>query len=175
MSKTLNESTGKFFMNKNLIVPSNPLLDEINAEKEKVEAEKAAKLLVELEKAKQEEINRKLEKLELLPLGNKIIIIPYPENPYRKIIEGSIIVDYKGNFMNPDSGEKDTLKQLVGCARVIEVGPECKYLKVDDDVYYDTRTTYPVPFMSCGYQLTTEPQILCVLNEGLKERFDMNK
>lgn len=108
-------------------------------------------------------------------MNNKIIILPYPENPYKKVIEGNIIVEYDGSFMNPDSGQKDKMQTLVGCAKVIEVGPECKYLKPEDDVYYDTRTTYPVPFMSLGYQLTTEPQILCVLNSNLKERFNMNQ
>ena len=174
MSKTLADASGKFYMGKNLLIPTNPLLQEIENEKDRKAAEEGNKLLIELEKKKQEEINQKLEKLEMLPMGNKIIILPYPENPYKKIMQGNIIVDFKGDFLNPDSGEKDQLKSLVGCAKVIEVGPDCKYLKVDDDVYYDTRTTYPVPFMSLGYQLTTEPQILCILNEGLKDRFNMN-
>ena len=104
---------------------------------------------------------------------NKIILQPYPVNPYRKVVEGSLIVDYTGAFKNPDSGEDDKLQELVGCAKIIEVGPKCKYLKPGDDVYYDTRTEYPVPFMSMGYRLTSEPQILCVLNEKLKERFNM--
>ena len=173
MSKTLNEASGKYFMSKNLIIPSNPLLEEIEIEKQKREAEKAAEMMIELQKKKQEEINKKLEKLELLPMGSKIIILPYPENPYKKVIQGSIIVDYTGDFINPDSGEKDKLKELVACAKVIEVGPECKYLKQGDDIYFDTRSVYPVPFMSCGYQLTTEQQVLCVLNESLKERFNM--
>jgi hypothetical protein len=110
----------------------------------------------------------------MLPMFNKVILLPYPNNPYKKSIEGSIIVEYNGDFMNPDSGEKDKLQELVGCAKVIEVGPEVKYVKAGDDIYYDPRTCYPVPFMSLGYKLTTEPQILCVLNENLKERFKMN-
>ena len=144
------------------------------AEKLKKEnyAKELKKALFEAEKTKQEEINKKIEKLEMLPLYNKIIIQPYPVNPYRKVVEGNIIVDYTGGFRNPDSGEDDTLDTFVGCAKIIETGPEVKYLKVGDDVYYDTRTVYPVPFMSLGYRLTTEPQILCVLNENLKERFN---
>ena len=172
---TVSESTGKFYMGKNLILPKNELLDEIDRIKEEKAAEEANKLLIDLQKQKQKEIYEKLQTLELLPMGSKIILLPYPENPYKKIIEGSIIVEYTGDFMNPDSGEKDKLNVLVGCAKVIEVGPECKYLKPGDDIYYDTRTTYPVPFMSLGYLLTTEAQILCVLNSGLKERFNMNQ
>ena len=167
------EQMGKYFMSNrsNLEVPTikdaAEKLREEQAEKEIKEA------LFEAEKNKQEEINKKLEKLELLPMMNKVILQAYPVNPYRKVIEGSLIVDYTGAFKNPDSGEDDNLKELVGCAKIIEVGPECKYLKPGDDVYYDTRTVYPVPFMSMGYRLTSEPQILCVLNENLKERFNM--
>ena len=155
----------------NLEVPT--IKDAAERLKEEKAAEEIKKALFEAEKNKQAEINKKLETLEMLPMMNKIILQPYPVNPYRKVVEGSLIVDYTGAFKNPDSGEDDKLQELVGCAKVIEVGPECKYLKPGDDVYYDTRTVYPVPFMSMGYRLTSEPQILCVLNEKLKERFNM--
>lgn len=167
------EQMGKYFMSNrsNLEVPT--IKDAAERLKEEKAAEEIKKALFEAEKNKQAEINKKLETLEMLPMMNKIILQPYPVNPYRKVVEGSLIVDYTGAFKNPDSGEDDKLQELVGCAKVIEVGPECKYLKPGDDVYYDTRTVYPVPFMSMGYRLTSEPQILCVLNEKLKERFNM--
>jgi hypothetical protein len=174
------EQASKFFMGgntsnyKNLILPQNPFTKEREKQIEEEEAKKARDLLIELETAKQEELKKKLQTLEMLPMFNKVILLPYPNNPYKKSIEGSIIVEYNGDFMNPDSGEKDKLQELVGCAKVIEVGPEVKYVKAGDDIYYDPRTCYPVPFMSLGYKLTTEPQILCVLNENLKERFKMN-
>lgn len=175
MEKSLNEAAGTYFMGKNLIeTPKNPFTAELERQKEQKAQEEARSLLLELEKKKQVEIDTKLAHLEMLPMMNKIILLPYPTNPYKKIMQGNIIVDYNGSFKNPDSGEQDKLKELVGCAQVIEVGPDCKYLKPGDDIYYDTRTTYPVPFMSLGYQLTTEPQVLCVLNENLKERFNMN-
>ena len=167
------EQMGKYFMSNrsNLEVPT--IKDAAERLKEEKAAEEIRKALFEAEQNKQAEINKKLETLEMLPMMNKIILQPYPVNPYRKVVEGSLIVDYTGAFKNPDSGEDDKLQELVGCAKVIEVGPECKYLKPGDDVYYDTRTVYPVPFMSMGYRLTSEPQILCVLNEKLKERFNM--
>ena len=111
-------------------------------------------------------------KTEIMPIYNNIMIRPYKENPYADQVTASGLKLGSGEFTNPDSGEDDTLDTFVGCAKIIETGPEVKYLKVGDDVYYDTRTVYPVPFMSLGYRLTTEPQILCVLNENLKERFN---
>lgn len=167
------EQMGRYFMSNrsNLEVPT--IKDAAERLREEKAAEEIRKALFEAEQNKQAEINKKLETLEMLPMMNKIILQPYPVNPYRKVVEGSLIVDYTGAFKNPDSGEDDKLQELVGCAKIIEVGPECKYLKPGDDVYYDTRTVYPVPFMSMGYKLTSEPQILCVLNEKLKERFNM--
>lgn len=174
------EQMGKFYMGgtnenyKKLILPTDPLKEEFERAKEEKEAEEGRNLLLELQTQKQEELNAKLDKLEMLPLGNKVIILPYPVNPYKKLIEGSIIIDYSGQFQNPDSGEKDKLQELVACAQVIEVGPDCRHLQVGDDVYYLPNTAYPLPFMSLGYKLTSEPQILCTLNENLKERFKMN-
>lgn len=158
-----------------LLLPEDILKKDMEKARLEKEARKAAELLVAAEKQKQEEIEAKLATLEMLPMLNKIILQPYPTNPYKQYVKGSLLVAYNGEFNNPDSGEKDTLKELVGCAKVIEVGPEVKYLKPGDDIYYDTRTCYPVPFMSMGYLLTSEPQILCVLNEGLKSRFNMNQ
>jgi hypothetical protein len=171
--KTLNEANGMFFMGKNAVSPFEEEKLKIAAAKRAKDDADARKLLLELEKQKQAELEEKIKTLEMLPMGNKVILLPYPKNPYRKLIQGSLIVDYTGDFINPDSGEKDKLNELVGCAKVIEVGPEAKYVKAGDDVFYDTRTVYPVPFMSLGYILTSEPQILCFLNEQLKERITM--
>lgn len=174
MTKTLNEANGVFFMGKNLksTVDDSLLIENLSKQRE---TEEAAKLLVEVEKAKQKEIEAKLERLEILPLGSRIILLPYVKNPYRKVVsEGGILIDYDGSFVNPDTGEKDKLPQGIVCGQVIEVGPECKWVKPGDDIYYDSRTTLPIPFYSQGYHTLAEQQVLCVLNESLKERFKMN-
>lgn len=178
------QQLGKYFMGgdkeayvkKNqLLVPANPLEAEFEQARLEKDAKEAREMYLELEKKKQADLEAKLQTLELVPMLNKVILLPYPRNPYRKVMHGNIIVEYTGEFDNPDSGTKDQLKELVGCAQVMEVGPEVKYLKEGDDVFYDTRTCYPVPFLSLGYIMTSEPQILCVLNENLKERFKMTQ
>ena len=169
------EVEGKFYMGKNKIyAPEDPIQKMIKDAKLEKAKEDATQILLEAEQAKQTEIEKKLETLEIVPIGNKIVLAPYPRNPYRKIMQGSIIVDYDGTFANPDSGEQDKMQELVACAKVIEVGPDCKYAEVGDDVYYDPRSTYPMPFMSLGHKLTTEPQILCIINENLKARLKMS-
>lgn len=156
-----------------ILMPTNPIEEAAEKLRLEKEIEEAATKYLELQRAKQADLDARLETLELLPMLDKIIILPYPRNPYKKAIQGSILVEYNGDFVNPDSGEKDNLKEFVGCGQVIEVGPLAKYLKIGDDVFYDTRSVYPVPFMSMGYKLTSEVQILCVLNDGLKARFKM--
>ena len=169
------EQTGKFYFphKKEIITLGSPFAAQAEEMKLEKDAKAATNQLLELAKQKQEELDKKLEKLELLPMGAKVILLPYPSNPYKRVMNGNIIVEYDGSFQNPDTGEKDTLKSIVSCAKIIEVGPDVKQVKVGDDVFFDNRSTYPVPFFSMGYLLTSEPQLLCVLNEGLKQRFKM--
>ena len=103
------EQMGKFFMGgsaenykkeSNLILPSNPFEGELKKLKEEKESEELKKALFEAEKAKQLEINEKIAKLEMLPMLRKVIIQPYPVNPYRKVVEGSLIVEFTGAFRN---------------------------------------------------------------------------
>lgn len=176
MSKNTIETQGRIFMGDNvrkLIVPENAIEKAAKELKEQKELEEAGKILLEAKQAKQKEIEEKLEKLEMLPVGNKIIISPYPENPYKKIVEGKIIVDTETSmFKNPDTGEWDKNKSIISCAKVIEVGAECKWVKAGDDVYYDNRTVQPLPFMSLGYFITHEPGVLTYINERLKNRIN---
>ena len=169
------EQLGTFYMGKNLKTPLNDdllLENQIFKAKQEKELKEANEILKETMLEKQKEIDNKAEKLELIPISNKVLILPYPENPYRKAItEGGLIIPLNPQFQNPESGQQDNLKEGIVCAKVIEVGPECKWLKEGDDIYLDIRTTQPVPFYDNGYRLTTELQIMCVLNEGLKARF----
>lgn len=158
-----------------LILPEDLLQKEFDKAKLEKDKEEAGRILFEAEKKKQEELDAKLATLEIVPMFNKIILAPYPRNPYKQLVKGNIILGSAANFKNPDTGEMDTLKELVACARVVEIGPDVEYLKAGDDIFYDPRSCYPVPFMSLGHLLTSEPQILCVINEGLKERFKMNQ
>lgn len=170
------EQNGKFFMGnraENLIVPQNPFTDSVRKLKEEKEAKELGELYIKLASEKQEELENKISTMEIMPVNINIIILPYPTNPYKKMVSkgGLLIGEYSGSFQNPDSGEGDTLNLGIGCAKVIEVGPACKYIKSGDDVFYDTRVQKPIPFMGCGYFLTNEQNIICVMNEGLTERF----
>lgn len=174
---SLKESqAGKFFMadrKNNILLEENPILVEAQKQREQKELAEANKLFLIAQEQKQKELDEKLERLELIPMGPKVILLPYALNPYRKVMEGKIIVEYTGDFVNPDSGEKDKLETFIGCAKIVEIGPEVKYVKNGDDVFYDTRTAYPLPFMQQGYKVTVEASLIAVINEDLKNRFKM--
>ena len=51
-----------------------------------------------------------------------------------------------GGFDNPDSGTRDTLQEVIKCAKIIEVGPDCKRVQKGDDVYYDSRNSISFTF-----------------------------
>lgn len=111
-------------------------------------------------------------KKEIMPLGMNLFIQPYEENPYaKKVTDGGLqLID--GDFKNPDSGENEKLNQEIRCAKVLEVGPECKYVKPGDDVFFRMSITIPIPFMGQGFFMTNEPNILSVINDDLSTRFN---
>lgn len=130
------------------------------------------KIKGELEKA--QEVTERMDSLEIMPLGNYVLVKPYSENPYEKIEitdSGLIIPVYKGQFKNPDSGEDDHEQNLSCQATVIEVGPLVKWVKEGDDIYYRRVSGVPIPFFRQGFEVVAETSIQCVINEGVKARW----
>jgi len=172
--KSLSEASGTVFMGKNLVNQfDNERLLLNNALKEKEINEINAKKK-ELTKAKQEEILEKVNTIELVPWGNRVVIVKYPENPYRQIVsKGGILIPDKVAIKNDQTGEEQYLEEGIVCGKIIEVGPDCKQVRVGDDVFYQKNTSYPIPFMNMGYVQTSEPQLLTIIAEGLKERLNI--
>lgn len=125
----------------------------------------------------QEELTYDIEKAELKPMFSRIIVKPLAHNPFQKIeVRGSLIVDAGGYTphaeFNPVSGKYEEQKEFIVTGCVIEVGPETKYLKEGDVVYYRRDTVVPVPFFKQGLVSLSENQVIAVVNEGLTERFN---
>ena len=174
MGNNLDSMRGHFNMGKNIIVPENPFSTEVRKMEADKKADELAQKLKEAHIAKQKEINERLEGLEIVPNGNRLILMPYPSNPYARIVtESGIFIEPNGTYFNTDTGKLDQADELVGCAKIIEIGPDVKHIRVGDDVYYDSRTTYPLPFMNQGYKVTSEPQIIAIINNDLKQRMGM--
>lgn len=124
---------------------------------------------------KSEEMEEKLKSLEIMPLTNYILSRPFDKNPYVALkMKGNIILEgYNGNFLSQDTGEMEQEEQMIVVGTVIEVGPECKYIKEGDDIFYTKNSLVPVPFFGKGFQLINENRVVVVINKGLKERFGM--
>ena len=168
-------ATGKFYLggDPSFEVPQNPFTADLNKQKLEKEAREVIEFQKQLDMQKQREIESRLQTLELCTIANKLIILPYPENPYRnRFTESGIILDSGGSFLNPDSGEMDKKAEFVRCAKVVDAGPECKYVKEGDDVFYLPGAVFPIPYMSLGYVMASESNLIAIINEGLKERFN---
>lgn len=128
----------------------------------------------------QNEVQYDIEKAELKPMFSRIIVKPLAHNPFQKVqMQGSLIVDAGGYTphaeLNPISGQYEEQKEFIVTGCVVEVGPETKYLKEGDVVYYRRDTVVPVPFFKQGLVSLAENQVIAVVAESLSERFKNTK
>lgn len=127
-----------------------------------------------------DKVNYDIEKAEIKPMFNRVLVQPFKVNPFQKMkIQGGIIVDTGGynphTQFNQQTGKYEEQDQFIVTGYVIEVGPETKYLKEGDVIYYRKDTAVPVPFFKQGFVSLGESQIIAVVNEGLQERFNKIK
>lgn len=121
-----------------------------------------------------------INKAEIKPMFSRIIVQPFKVNPFQRVeTKGSIIVDAGGYTphaqINPMTGKYEEQKQFIVTGCVIEVGPDTKYLREGDVIYYRVDTSVPVPFFKQGFISLDEKQVIAVVNEGLSERFNSIK
>ena len=127
-----------------------------------------------------DKVNYNIEKAEIKPMFNRVLVQQFKVNPFQKMeIKGGIIVDTGGynphTQFNQQSGKYEEQDQFIVTGCVIEVGPETKYLKEGDVIYFRKDTAVPVPFFKQGFVSLGESQIIAVVNEGLQDRFNKIK
>ena len=110
---------------------------------------------------------RSSENKHLEPCGYTVIFEKYKKNPYRqyrKSASGLILdtgLDAHEMFRNPDSGEMEMSQLGIVCAKVVAIGPECKYVKEGEDIYLRDVGCAPVPFGGLEYWAISEQNIIC--------------
>lgn len=127
-----------------------------------------------------EEVEYDINKAEIKPMFSRLIVKPFKVNPFQKIqTKGNIIVDAGGYTphveKNPITGKYEEQKQFIVTGCVVEIGPDVKYLKEGDIIYYRVDTAVPVPFFKQGFVSIAEQNVIAVVNEGLSERFNNTK
>lgn len=130
----------------------------------------------ELLKEYKESLKDTINKSEIKPMMQRILVRPFKANPFQqiKISEGGIITDTGDltpeSFSN-DTGRWEELEREILVGAVYDVGPCCKYLKEGDVVYFSKSSMIPVPFFKQDLYTVGEQQVIAVVNEGLTERF----
>lgn len=127
-----------------------------------------------------ENVEYDINKAEIKPTYRRILVKPFKQNPFQKIVmEGSIIVDAGGytphTEKNPMTGQYEEQDQFIRTGVVIEVGPETKYIRESDVIFYRKDTAVPVPFFKQGLISIDETQVIATVNEGLEARFNSLK
>ena len=124
------------------------------------------------------QINSNVENIEIMPLGSYILVKQFDENPFQRIVRDSksgLIIDTGGfapEYKNTDNGHIEEEESFILVGVVQEVGPECKYLKPGDAVFYPKPACVPVPFYKQHLIQVNETRVLAVVNENLTERFN---
>ena len=156
------------------------LIKEEKARKFNSEVEKYNEKLEQNNKDFEESQNKveyDISKAEIKPMFSRILVQPFKVNPFQKMkIENGLIIDTGGytphTQLNEQTGRYEEQKQFIVTGCVIEVGPEVKYLKEGDVIFYRVDTAVPVPFFKQGFVSLAESQIIAVVNEGLQDRFN---
>lgn len=126
-------------------------------------------------------VNNNIENIEIMPLQTYILVKEFEENPFQRIVRDSksgLILDTGGlnpQYKNTDNGDIEEEEQFIKVGAVQEVGPECKYLKPGDAVFYPKNASIPVPFYKQKLIQVNETRILAVVSENLTERFNKLK
>lgn len=126
-------------------------------------------------------IAENVEKIEIMPIGNYILVKEFDENPFQRIVrdnKSGLILDLGGQkpqYKNTDNGEIEEEESFIKVGVIQEVGPECKWCKPTDTVMYTKPSAVPVPFYKQGLILVNETRVLVTVNEGLTERFNKLK
>ena len=128
-----------------------------------------------------ETINKNVEKIEIMPINNNLLVKVFSENPFQRIVRDSksgLILDLGGQkpeYKNTDTGEIEEEENIIHVGVIQEVGPECKYSQRGDTILYVKHSEVPVPFYKQSLVMVNETRILAVVNEGLTERFNKIK
>lgn len=123
-----------------------------------------------------DEYAKNLNGVQIMPTGNYILISPFKENPFQKVkvSESGLITDLGGlipEYKSNETGEYEEAEQMIKVGVVVEVGPECKWIKNGDTVMWYVASEMAVPFYNFGFVVVNETRTICVINDDLNERF----
>ena len=125
-----------------------------------------------------EKINGNPENIEIMPIGNYLLVKMFEENPFQRIVRDSksgLILDTGGlapEYKNTDNGEIEEEEQFIKVGIIQEVGPDCRWCKSGDAIFATKPSLVPIPFYKQNLHLLCENRVLAVVSENLTKRFN---
>ena len=121
------------------------------------------------------DLSEDMNGVEIMPMGSYVLVEPFKQNPFQKIqtTKSGIITDlggYTPTYKSHETGEIEEEQLFIKVGTVIEVGPECKFLKVGDVVFYTVASEIMIPFYKFGWVTVNESRIMAVVNADLTKR-----
>lgn len=121
------------------------------------------------------DLSNDMNGVEIMPMGNYVLVEPFKQNPFQKIqtTKSGIITDlggYTPTYKSHETGEVEEEELFIKVATVIETGPECKFLKVGDVVFYTVASEVMIPFYKFGWVTVNESRVMAVVNADLTKR-----
>jgi len=110
------------------------------------------------------------KKAEIMPVGQNLMVLVHDKNPYMTNTTEEGFQTTDGEFINEDSGDKDSMRLDVVCGQVIEIGHKCEVVQPGDDVIFNIKISRPVPFMDKGFILVPESQVYAIIGVDIKSR-----
>lgn len=94
------------------------------------------------------------------------VLMREEENPFQEIKRQSGLIVMSGLAQSEETGDMQMMSKAIGFAVITNVGPDCKYLKAGDGVYYDRRSIRPVPFHTVYWQINEANIMAYVTDEN---------
>ena len=61
---------------------------------------------------------------------------------------------------------------MIHVGEIVDAGPDCKWVRDGDVIYFTKVSEVPVPFFKQGLVMVNETRVMAVINKGLTARFN---
>jgi len=104
-------------------------------------------------------------KTKIVPCEANVVLEFYEDNPYRgmETTDNGLVLglDSTQRYHSNETGEMEDSEEYIACAKVIAAGPQCRNVKVGEDVYAVKHIATPLPYRKRGYRVINESNIIC--------------
>ena len=128
---------------------------------------------VETKVKEQQNLIDERKNYEICPLGPYMLVEPYATRPYlaQAIQNSNLIIASRDSEYDPRTGETKEQPRIIQVGKVLEVGPEVKFVKPGMDVFFDYRSVRAIPLGDDNCFIINEGNCVFVAGPDLKSSF----